>query len=719
VLASCTDSFKEADGCSKPAGRTFYVSSSAGKDSNAGTSEGAPLKSLKKASELEVMPGDKVLFKCGDTWQNEVLELTRSGDECAHVIYGSYPANCEDQPRFSGSLPISGWHKDSGSVWVADLNAGENSGKFPKGINQLLKGDARLPLGRWPNIGQDGTDITNGYSHIDRHAGTGSADIEDDQLPDADWTGAVIRYQWIRWQLPNRKVTSSGDKRLTLNQSISCWRDGGGCGKSGEAGAYGWGYVVTSHRATLDQEGEWYYDADANKVYLLSAEEPSGVEGSVIDPSVEDLEKYYTRSVVTLGRNLENPVHHVVIENLRVENGFRHGISTPINLKGDDHANLVIRCNTVRNVDGTGLLLETWVFDAENGRDGWRGGRDVVVANNVVDGANHFGMKSYARSATFQENDIRNIGLAENLNRSGLGCAFDSEECTENGDGMHFPRGGENPDDATHTVLVRRNRLEKTGYCGIDIFGEDFTVEENYIHQPCITKGDCGGIRTFGRNSLEETPLRNVEIRRNVIVDVVGVTYASSSEFSEQFGFGLYLDSHSRDVIADGNTIIGATAYSILYQNSSGRAVNNVMYGNKTREIFAALSDGGTADVQEFTGNVMVGTSDQGSTASVSEGALKGADDNYYFNPYRADGFWFGARYDLAGFKTASGGDANSKSAWYTQKVGEAPKTEVFYNETASTKTVELKKSYVDLDQKPVTGSLELPPFSSKVLVAQ
>ena len=62
----------------EPTGTTYYVSSSLGDDTNAGTSESTPWKTLAKVSSIEFMPGDTILLKSGDIW-NEELVLSGNG----------------------------------------------------------------------------------------------------------------------------------------------------------------------------------------------------------------------------------------------------------------------------------------------------------------------------------------------------------------------------------------------------------------------------------------------------------------------------------------------------------------------------------------------------------------------------------------------------------------------------------------------------------------
>ncbi|MBN2196500.1 MAG: right-handed parallel beta-helix repeat-containing protein [Polyangiaceae bacterium] len=707
--ASCSDAFEEDAECAgqaNPAARTFYVSSSTGRDTDDGLSEDTALATVAAVNALELVPGDQVLFRCGDVWRGEQLVITDSGEACQHIVFGSYPRTCEDQPILSGSQPISGWVEQGDHLWEADLGAGANAGRFGQGINQLFQGEQRLPLGRWPNA--DDASFDHGYSYIDRQPN--GTTIEDDELPAGDFAGAVIRVKTIRWLLLNRRVVSSSGSALVLEDALSCWDE---CGTS-DLG-HGWGYLITNHPATLDQAGEWYFDRERQRVTLFSSTEPSGVEASVIPMDVEDPDDPGTRGIVVLGENLGAHIRYVVLENLHIENGFRHGITTPINLGTDENSALVIRCNTIRNVDSIGLNLATWVWDA--GADsGWRGGADQVIANNVIDGPNHFGIQSYASRTTFQDNVIQNVGLAENLGVSGLGCEFFGDNCTENGDGVHMP-----VDQAawnSHSIVFRHNRIERTGYCGLDLFGGNTTVEENAIVEACVTKGDCGAIRTYGRDGFGSTALRNVTLRRNVIDSVLGNTDGAGADFARVFGFGLYIDNYSSDVASEENTIIGTSYYPILYQNSTGVVRDNVaVVRDYAVPVVAILED---STIEELEGNTLVALVPQVPLVRCDQDRLLASDENIFFNPYDAqcvDGG--GTSWTLAEWQDASGMDGASAAAWYNLDVDEPSNVEVFLNDTAEAETVTLAGEYVDLRQVPVESPVELPPYSSVVLVAE
>ena len=67
-------------------GTTYYVSSSSGSDANGGTSAGAAWATAAKVNAQSLQPGDSVLFKRGDVWndarnsarQDTEIETTKS-----------------------------------------------------------------------------------------------------------------------------------------------------------------------------------------------------------------------------------------------------------------------------------------------------------------------------------------------------------------------------------------------------------------------------------------------------------------------------------------------------------------------------------------------------------------------------------------------------------------------------------------------------------------
>jgi hypothetical protein len=678
----------------------YYVSSSGGSDSNPGLSAGAPFQTIARVNALNLLPGDQVLFKCGDTWRAEQLVVSHSGADGAPVTFGSYPADCANQPSLSGSQPIAGWAVYSGTTYVATLPAGT----FPQGINQLFRNSQRLTLGRWPNLGAG----NGGYTFVDAHT-VNSNQITDSALPTGiDWTGAIVHIKNIRWSMLDRQVTGSSGTTLTLNQGLACLI-------SGWTSCTGWGYFINNHLKTLDQDGEWYYDAGARKVYLVSASgAPANIEGSVIQETGDTLR----HGGVMLSDG--SATAYVVLDNLEIKNWFNHGIGTPGGMNGDIYHHLTVRNVTIKDVDAAGINLSSWLERPSNGRKNLRGGDHLTFTNNVIDGANAFGITGYFAASTFEGNTIRNIALIANLGKSGMGCGLTSGECTENGDGfrirLHDGR------DSGYGNTLRYNRFERIGYNAVDVFGPETTLEYNFITQACYSKADCGGVRVFGSGSLATTTVYNIHLRSNLIVDIPG-NVDGCHPSRAAFGMGLYIDNYSRNVEVRGNTVISTTITGILYQHATGQIVDNTVYDASTGTAYSAhISLGGDDTRATVTGNRLFGLSTTAWTLYASSRSNYVASDyNYLFHPYVAQHIAFGpswTRYSFPGWQIFSGLEPHSHTNWFTQTAGEAPRSRVILNESQSARSVDLgTRKYLDLDQNEVVGPITLAPFTSVILV--
>jgi uncharacterized repeat protein (TIGR01451 family) len=239
--------------------------------------------------------------------------------------------------------------------------------------------------------------------------------------------------------------------------------------------------------------------------------------------------------------------------------------------------------------------------------------------------------------------------------------------------------------------------------------------------QACSTKGDCGGVRTFGSSSLAETPVHDLVLRENIIVDTLGNTDGCHDDYRALFGFGLYIDHYSRDVLADGNTIISSTVHGILYANSTGSVTTNTLFNNsRTWAYGAQLRLGGApATLAEHTDNVLYGRGPDVWTLALDDPSGLGTSDrNYFFNPYRAEHIQANGVQTLAGWQALSGQDGLSHEAWFALAPSDPPRSRIFYNDTFQTRTVDLGAiQYLDLDRQVVAGSLTLAPFCSQVLI--
>ena len=107
---------------------TYYVDSVAGSDSNAGTSSGAPWRTIAKVNSTRFFAGDHIFFKRGRTWR-ELLEPYSSGEAGDPIVIDAYGTGAA--PIVSGAdlVPQSAWTLCSGcksGVWHAALSTQPN-----------------------------------------------------------------------------------------------------------------------------------------------------------------------------------------------------------------------------------------------------------------------------------------------------------------------------------------------------------------------------------------------------------------------------------------------------------------------------------------------------------------------------------------------------------------------------------------------------------------
>ena len=89
----------------------YYVSSSAGDDANDGLSQEKPVKTIAKVNALNLVPGDVVYFKRGDTWRGETLK-TKNG--ISYTAYGEGEKPIINRSPFDGAkhgtwTPVEGY----------------------------------------------------------------------------------------------------------------------------------------------------------------------------------------------------------------------------------------------------------------------------------------------------------------------------------------------------------------------------------------------------------------------------------------------------------------------------------------------------------------------------------------------------------------------------------------------------------------------------------
>lgn len=96
-------------------GTTYYVSSENGNDSNSGTSEGKPFKTLDKINEITLNPGDRVLLENGSVFEDQYLHIKGSGSEDAYIEIATYGDESKGRPQINTNGK-GVWDQDYGAA---------------------------------------------------------------------------------------------------------------------------------------------------------------------------------------------------------------------------------------------------------------------------------------------------------------------------------------------------------------------------------------------------------------------------------------------------------------------------------------------------------------------------------------------------------------------------------------------------------------------------
>jgi hypothetical protein len=101
-------------------GTTYYVSP-AGSDSGPGTSPAQPWRTVARANDAQLRPGDRVLFQGGQRFSDDTLMPRNSGAAGAPIVYGSYGGG-------QATITRGVWFLDADHVTFDGLALGPRAG---------------------------------------------------------------------------------------------------------------------------------------------------------------------------------------------------------------------------------------------------------------------------------------------------------------------------------------------------------------------------------------------------------------------------------------------------------------------------------------------------------------------------------------------------------------------------------------------------------------
>lgn len=588
---------------------TYYVSTS-GNDSYTPTqaqNQLTPWKSLNKINSLTFAPGDSILFKKGDSWIGSII-VPSSGTSGNPITYGAYDNG--ENPVIKGTIPVTtSWVVYSGNIYMTVISEGD--------IIRLFINGEPLITARYPN---------KGYLKIDDTLN--STTIKCNALNNVDWTTSSVHVRTKRMTIGTSKIISCNTAQKTFAmQSVP------------GSGTYPkWGFFINNKLEALDTAGEWYYDANVNKLYLWTpnGDSPSNylIEGSVYDYGI-----------------LINGKSYVTVNGLSIIGHSIYGITAQNTV-----SNIIIDGNTILYPDGRGIDIDIPILNSNNN----------IINNNIIIGANHFGIVINGSNTVISNNTIKNTGLISNFTRTGMG---------------NFWLGGDAILTRGANVQIKSNVIDSAGYIGISSGGTDNIIEYNLVKNCCLCKDDGGGIYAGWQSDESQAGSAGTIIRRNIVLntqfapegtpDIAGYPPLSGLTAAE----AVYIDDYGHDITITENTLANCAHRGIyLHNNKNITITNNILYNNKVQLGHNEYEQNYVRN-NIAKNNVFYSIDENqicmATVAPFTDTNLAFTDSNYYCNPYNdvvityaKSGYSVMAKaYTLNDWNKVKNMDANSKES--------------------------------------------------------
>lgn len=371
---------------------------------------------------------------------------------------------------------------------------------------------------------------------------------------DGYWNNAEIVVRSSRWTIDVLGVKEYSHKSFwtTMDDSM--------------LPSAGYGYFIQSHLSTLDQPGEWFYQPASKQIYLF------------LKPGANPMSLKVTVSVLDAGLRIAN-AENIVIDHLAFEGQRLAGIIV------NNGRNISLQDVAIRSSGKNGLEM----INTEN----------PCVVNSDIINSNNNGVEWHNNTGgIFSHNIIEKTGL-----RPGRG---------GNGDGNYIGLNitADQPQDGRN--LFEYNKIDSTGYIGIDFRTGNTIIKNNNISNFCLTKDDGGGIYTW-QNTLGYNIVEN-----NTIANGVG-TGEGTMHPTELYANGVYIDDRSSHILVKNNIIHDCATSGIFLHNAKvitliGNQLfeNGNVLSNKEKGQLYIRTDtlgqfGGNYDLQlEVIGNKMM-----------------------------------------------------------------------------------------------------------------
>lgn len=489
--------------------QNVYVATN-GNDANNGTIN-SPFKTFNKA--VSVMSAGSVCIIRGGIYTEE-LSVSKSGTAGNYLTFKA--ADGEDV-KIKATSTVNGWQLHSGNIYKANVTM-----SLDRMDRTVYHNDVYMDLARWPNNTDDNRWTLNSVP-VTGDGGAKYYSLEVETLPNIDWTGGLVYYvgahsgtSWTR-EINSTSASTNGMKiahkgvqnKWPFNpHNPSVWRDYPGNNR-------GQLYLFDKLEA-LDYANEWYYDSNANVLYLQTANGNKPNDGEVSYASnrytasitgnyvkIEGIQ-FFGGSVLLRGTNnifQNNEVIHGSEGHDDLTNTSANIGKAGVEVLG---ANTIIKGNTINHNSANGIVIQNY-----------SGAHNVIIEGNTISNSDYLGIHTTPIRA-----------LANN-------------------------------------AKILKNTIVNAARDGMYVSGNDSEVAYNDISHSQLINSDSGVFYTVGNSTL-----KNIEIHHNWFHDATAQTYSHEVDGPGK-AVGIYLDNDSQGFTVHHNVIwnVSWSGYQVNWNN--------------------------------------------------------------------------------------------------------------------------------------------------------
>ncbi len=636
----------------------YYFSNSIGDDSRSvlqAQDSITPWKSIRKLNSFtNLHPGDSILFKRGETFYGGLI-INASGIIGNEIFYGSYGTG--PNPTISGFATLSNWKLLNGNIYYTKLDV---PGLNMVTINGIVRG-----MGRYPNTG---------YLTYTSHSANASISGSSIGIIPFDPSGGEVVIRKERWILDRHTITSRSSNKLNYSTNNNY----------GNNNLYspfdGNGYFIQNNLSTLDQDGEWYYDTTANRLYIYSTSNPSTRDIKASSQSQNLYLNYFT---------------NISFNNIDFEGGNLNGayvIGT---------SNITFNNCNFKNQGGNAI----WGSHLTN----------ITVKNGIIVNSLNNGIwfEQRCNNTTIDGMTISNSGEIAGAAMSGNG----------NQQGIFIAGNG---------TTVQNCSVINSGYIGIHFEGNDVLIQHNFIDTFSNIKDDGAGIYTFTGSSIINSNRRIID---NIVLNAIGAFAGAEGYYWEDFGkaAGIYFDDYANHIIMSGNTVANGSWFGVFYHNANNIQLNNnLVYNFDISQLSLSQDINQTIRNNTITGNTFIAKTAIQKTLQVELNTYNDSlrsfgtfNNNIYARPIddnntisinkNYSGGNGETNISLATWQSTYHQDLNSSRSF--KPVADVERFQLEYNASDSLKKSWLYGNYTNISGQVQSNYLTLLPYTSVFLI--